>query len=196
MPHWPSVECFWLLEILFHPGAPSAGGTAGRWRCLGWWSGSLWCWLHQKRPCPGSCWKNPERKEHKWLVVEQEIISSTEKKKHLKTALAGPSLASFLILCNHYSQLWVPHQYILRSLTLLLLERVLHFFALHFITLSSAVFIYLFILLSCVGLFHVASSHQVGEDIVVSSAVFSRGHHLQVAGGDTQWVTSHSAENI
>lgn len=91
LPRWPSVECFWPLEILFHPGAPSAGGTAGRWGCLGWWSGSLWCWLHPRRPCPGSCWKNPESKEHKWLAVERGIISGVEKKKKniLKTASAS-----------------------------------------------------------------------------------------------------------
>lgn len=55
-------------------------------------------------------------------------------------------------------------------------------YELHCITPSRVGLVFL---LCSVGLFHVASAHQVGEDIVVSSAVLSRGHHLQVAGGDT-----------
>lgn len=73
--------------------------------------------------------------------------------------------------------------------------RTLHFFAQHCITPSAAA---LSFPLSCVELFQVASSHQVGEDIVVSSAVLSRGHHLQFAEGDTEWVrfTPNNTENI
>lgn len=43
---------------------------------------------------------------------------------------------------------------------------------------------YCVLLLRYVELFHVAGSYQVGEDVVVSSAVLSWGHHLQVAAGD------------
>lgn len=81
-----------------------------------------------------------------------------------------------------------------------MLQREWHFFALHCITLSSDI-LCLFSFYCCVELFYVKSSHQVGEDVVVSSAVFSRGHHLQVAGGDTHTVshilyTSNNTKNI
>lgn len=134
MLHWPSAECFWLLEILFHPSVPSAGGTAGRQCCLGWWSGSLWCWPHQKKPCPGSYLKNPRSKEHSQLTVKKKIFNDS--KRHI--CLTSVEL---LFTKLHQTQLCV------------------------------------FLLLCC--------SHQVGEDVVVSSAVLSWGHHLQVTAEDT-----------
>lgn len=143
MLHWPSAECFWLLEILFHPSVPSAGGTAGRQCCLGWWSGILWCWPHQKKPCPGSRLKNPKSKENSKLTVKKKRSLTTQKGFNLSTEILFVWLVCFECCTK------------------------LH---------------HLFFLLLC---WVVACSHQVGEDVVVSSAVLSWGHHLQVRAEDT-----------